>query len=128
MPFDATYGARGVEIRFAGRCDSTEVLDIHEQVHTHRYEEGFQYVIVDFSSVEFLDVATADLLRIAEHDRQFLLHNPGYLLVAIAPQAPVSGLMRTFQHFMEGTTLRIHVTSTRDAAVAWLRSEILESA
>jgi anti-anti-sigma regulatory factor len=128
MPFDATYGARGVEVHFIGRCDGAEVLDAHERIYIHRYEEGFQYVIADFSRVEFLDVATADLLRIAEHDRQYLLRNPGYLLVVIAPQAPVAGLIRTFQHFMEGTSLRAHLTSTREAAMAWLRSEMLASA
>jgi hypothetical protein len=128
MPFDATYGARGSEVHFIGRCDGAEVLDAHERIYMHRYAEGFQYIIADFSRVEFLDIATADLLRMAEHDRQYLLRNPSYFLAVIAPQAPVATLIRTFQHFMEGTSLRTQLTSTREAAVAWLRSEMLESA
>jgi hypothetical protein len=128
MPFDLTFVARGVEVRFSGRCDVTEVLEVRERIYSHHYEEGFQYVIVDFSCAEFLDLATVDLLRIAEQDRQYLLRNPGHLVAVIAPQAPIAGLMRTFRHFMEGTALQFHVINTREAALMCLRSQALESA
>lgn len=128
MPFDVTYGAQGVDVLFFGRCDGPEVLDVHERVYAHRYLEGLQYVLVDFSGVEYLDLTTADLLRVAEHDRQYLLRNPAFVLVMVAPQAPVLGLLRTHEHFMEGTTLRTHVTNTREEAIARLRAEMLEVA
>jgi hypothetical protein len=128
MPFDATYGARGIDILFSGRCTGSEILDAHARVYSHRYEEGFHYVIVDFSRVEFLDIQIADLLRMAEHDRQYLLRNPSYLLATIAPQAPVSGWLRIFQSFMEGTSLRSQIVNTREEAITWLRMEMLESA
>jgi hypothetical protein len=128
MPFNATYGARGVDVLFSGRCTGEEILDMHSRVYSHRYEEGFHYVIADFSRVEYLDIQIADLLRMAEHDRQYLLRNPSYLLATIAPQAPVSGWLRTFEGFMEGTSLRSHIVRTREEAITWLRTEMLESA
>lgn len=127
MSWIANYRPQGVEIRFSGRCDANEVLDAHERVFNRRYAEGLQYVIVDFSSVEYLDMPLADLLIISEQHRQFLLRNPPFLLALVAPQAPVLALMRTFQRYMEGTSLRLKVTHTRDAALAWLRGETLES-
>lgn len=127
MPWKSIYGAQGVELNFSGHCDSTEVMDAHEAVYGHRYEEGLQYIIADFTRVEYLDLSLADLLRLADHDRQYLLRNPSHLLAIIAPQAPVLRLLRTYEHYMEGSPLRARITSTHVDAVSWLRSEMLES-
>ena len=43
----------------------------------------------------------------------------------IAPQAPVFGLARTFERYMEGSTLRSTVVETRDEAIAWLNGEMM---
>jgi hypothetical protein len=128
MPWETTYAARGADVRFTDRSDGEEVYEANREVYLHVYEEGFQYAIVDFSRVEQLDLQLADLLRIAEHDRQYLLRNPPYLLAVIAPQAQVFGLARTFEHYMEGSTLRSTVVPTRDAALAWLNAEMMAMA
>jgi len=128
MPFNATYGARGVDVLLSGRCTGEEILDLHSRIHSYHYEEGFHYVIADLSLVDYLDIQIADLLRMAEHDRQYLLLNPAYLLATIAPQASVSGWLRTFEGFMEGTNLRTNIVRTREEAITWLRTEMLESA
>ena len=125
MPWKTTYGARGADVRFTDRSDGDEVYAANREVFLHAYEEGFQYAIVDFSTVEQLDLPLADLLRIAEHDRQYLLRNPPYLLAIIAPQAPVFGLARTFERYMEGSSLRSTVVETRDEAIAWLNNEMM---
>lgn len=125
MPWKTTFGARGAEVRFTDRSDGDEVYAANREVFLHSYEEGFQYAIVDFSRVEQLDLPLADLLRIAEHDRQYLLRNPPYLLATIAPQAHVFGLARTFEHYMQGSALRSTVVATRDEAIAWLNGEMM---
>ena len=125
MPWKTTSGARGADVRFTDRSDGDEVYAANREVFLHSYEEGFQYAIVDFSTVEQLDLPLADLLRIAEHDRQYLLRNPPYLLAMIAPQAHVFGLARTFERYMEGSTLRSTVVETRDEAIAWLNTEMM---
>ena len=112
-------------MRFTDRSDGDEVYAANREVYLHVYEEGFQYAIVDFSKVEQLELPLADLLRIAEHDRQYLLRNPPYLLAMIAPQAHVFGLARTFERYMEGSTLRSTVVETRDEAIAWLNTEMM---
>lgn len=128
MPWTTTFSDQGAEVRFFGSCDGCEVYDSNREVFMHVYEQGFQYAIVDFSKVEYLDLPTADLLRIAEYDRQYLLRNPTYLLAMIAPQAHIAGLAKTFERFMQGSTLRSVVASSRDEANAWLRAELTESA
>jgi hypothetical protein len=125
MAWKTTYGARGADVCFTDRSDGDEVYEANREVYLHPYEEGFQYAIVDFSKVEQLDLPLADLLRIAEHDRQYLLRNPPYLLAMIAPQAHVFGLARTFERYMEGSTLKSTVVTTRDEAIAWLNSEMM---
>jgi hypothetical protein len=128
MPWTTTFGPQGAEVRYYGRTDGREVYDSNDEVYLHAYEQGLQYALVDFSRLEYFDVSIADLLRIAEHDRQYLLRNPPYCLAMIAPQAHVSGLAKTFERFMEGSTLRSVVVRTRDEALAWLNAELTESA
>jgi hypothetical protein len=128
MPWTSKYGARGAEVRYLGRTVGEELCDANRAVLTHAYSDGFHYVLVDFSRVEALDAPLADLLRIAEHNRQYLLRNPSFLLAVIAPQAHVSGLMRTFAWYMEGTSQRATVVRTRAEAVAWLDAEMADTA
>lgn len=128
MPWTTMFGPQGAEVRFFGRTEGREVYDANREIFLHAYEQGLQYAIVDFSRVDYLDLLQADLLRVAECDRQYLLRNPSYLLAVIAPQAHVSGLARTFQLFMEGSTLRSVVVRTRDEALAWLQTELTETA
>jgi hypothetical protein len=124
MSWTTTYGARGADVTFWDQSDGDEVYEANREVYLHRYEEGLQFAIVDFSRVERLELPLADLLRIADHDRQYLLRNPPYLLAVIAPQAHVFGLARTFERYMEGSTLRSTVVKTREEAVAWLNGEM----
>lgn len=126
MPWKSIYGAQGVEIRFSGRCDGAECTDAREAIYGHHYEEGLQYVVADFTNVEYLDLSLADLLKYAEHDRQYLLRNPSHLLALVAPQAPVLRLLRMYEHYMEGSPLRAHIAATRVEALSWLRNEMLE--
>ena len=126
MAWTCTYGAQGVELCFADRCDGDDVLDAHEAIYRHRYEQGLHYIFADFAKVEYLDLSLADLLRIAEHDRQYLLRNPPHLLVMVAPQAPVLGILRTYESYMAGSPLRTSISNTRNEALAWLRAEMLE--
>ena len=128
MPWTSKYGTRGAEIRYSGRAAGEELCDANRAVLSHAYPDGFQFVLVDFSRVEALDAPLADLLRIAEHDRQYLLRNPSFLLAIIAPQAHVSGLMRTFARYMEGSSLRSTIVRTRDEAVAWLDADMADTA
>jgi hypothetical protein len=126
MPWKSTYGAQGIELHFSERCDGHDLLAAHESIYRHKYAEGLHYVIADFSCVEYLDLSFADLLRIAEHDRQYLLRNPAHLLVMVAPQAPVLGWLRTYERYMEGSNLRTAITNTRSEALVWLHSEMLD--
>lgn len=126
MPWKTIYGARGVEVHFSERCDAAEVMDAHEAVYGYRYEEGLHYIFVDLAQVEYLDLPLADLLRIADHDRQYLLRNPSHCVAIVAPQAPVLALVRTYEQYMEGSTLRTCIANTRTEALEWLRSEMLE--
>lgn len=126
MPWKTTYGAQGVELSFSEHCTGDDVLGAHESVYRHRYEEGLHYIIADFARVDFLDLSLADLLRIAEHDRQYLLRNPPHLLAMVAPQAQVLGLLRAYEQFMQGSSLRTTIANTRSEALVWLRSEMLE--
>ena len=125
MPWTTTYAARGADVRFVGESDGDDVYEANREVFLHSYDEGFQYAIVDFSKVARLDLPLADLLRIAEQDRQYLLRNPPYLLAMIAPQAHVFGLARTFERYMEGTSLRSVVVTERAQALAWLNAEMM---
>lgn len=124
MPWTSKYEARGAEVRYSGHAVGEELCDANRCVLSHAYPDGFQYVLVDFSRVEALDAPLADLLKIAEHNRQYLLRNPSFLLAVIAPQAHVSGLMRTFTRYMEGTSQRATIVHTRDEAMAWLDAEM----
>lgn len=127
MPWTSKYGSRGAEVRYLGRTVGEDLCDANRSVLGHSYPEGCQQVLVDFSRVEELDVPLADLLKIAEHDRQYLLRNPSFLLAIVAPQAHVSGLMRTFARYMEGTPMRTTIVRTRDEAVAWLDAEMADT-
>ena len=126
MPWKSTYGDRGIELHFSGHCDGHDLLAAHESIYDHKYVEGLPYIITDFTLVEYLDLSLADLLRIADHDRQYLLRNPPHLLAMIAPQAAVIGLLRTYQHYMEGSTLRSSISNTRAEALAWLQAELFD--
>lgn len=128
MPWKSMYGAQGVELHFNGHCDNADIMDAHDAVYAHRYEEGLQYIIADFTRVEYLDLSLADLLRLADHDRQYLLRNPSHLLAMVAPQAPVLRLLRMYEHYMEGSPLRTHIANTHAEALSWLRGEMLEQA
>lgn len=128
MPWKSIYGTQGVEVRFSGRCDGAELTEAREALYGHRYEEGLQYIIADFSQVEYLDLSLADLLRYAEHDRQYLLRNPPHVLALVAPQAPVLRLLRMYEHYMDGSPLRSYIASTRAEALEWLHAEMLEPA
>jgi hypothetical protein len=126
MPWSNTYTESGVDCRFTGATHGAEIYAANDAIFVHTYADRFRYAIVDFTLVESLDLPTADLLRIAEGDRQYLLRNPSYALVMIAPQGVIFGRARTFERFMEGSTLRSTVVQNREQALAWLRSEGFE--
>lgn len=123
MPWSTCFADSGVDCRFSGPTDVEDVIAANEEVFNHRYAEALRYVIVDFSAAESLNLPTADLLGLAETDRQYLLRNPSYALAMIAPQGVVFGYARTFERFMEGSPLRSTVVQTREQALEWLRNE-----
>jgi len=123
MPWSACFAESGADCRFSGDTDATEVVAANHEIFKHRYPEALRYVIVDFSAAESLNLPTADLLGLAETDRQYLLRNPPYALAMIAPQGVVFGYARTFERFMEGSPLRSTVVQTREQALGWLRRE-----
>ena len=123
MPWSTCYANDGVDCRFMGATDSADVYAANDEIFSHRYAETLRYVIVDFTQAESLDLPTADLLGLAEGDRQYLLRNPPYALAMIAPQGVVFGHARTFERFMEGSPLKSIVVQTREQALGWLRNE-----
>jgi hypothetical protein len=123
MPWSNRFADCGVDCRFSGATDGSEVIAANEEIFSHRYAEALRYIIVDFSAAESLNLPTADLLGLAEIDRQYLLRNPSYSLAMIAPQGVVFGYARTFERFMEGSPLRSTVVQTREQALGWLRDE-----
>lgn len=123
MPWSACYTDDGVDCRYTGATTSSDVFAANEAIFQHRYARALRYVIVDFTLAESLDLPTADLLGLAEADRQYLLRNPTYMLAMIAPQGLVFGQARTFERFMEGSPLKCTVVQTREQALEWLRSE-----
>jgi hypothetical protein len=123
MPWSAQFVDIGAECRFSGATDSSDMIEANERIFSHRYAEALRYIIVDFSAAESLDLPTADLLGLAECDRQYLLRNPSYALAMIAPQGVAFGYARTIERFMEGSPLRSTVVQTREQALGWLREE-----
>jgi hypothetical protein len=123
MAWSARFADIGADCRFSGPTDSADVIAANAEIFRHRYAEALRYIIVDFSEAESLDLPTADLLGLAEGDRQYLLRNPSYALAMIAPQGVVFGTARTFERFMEGSPLRSTVVQTREQALGWLRKE-----
>lgn len=121
MPWSTSYSGNGADCRFTGAADGEQIRAATIDILVHQYDEHLKFVIVDFTAAQSMDLPTADLLRVAESDRQYLLMNPAYAMVMIAPQGIVFGHARTFQRFMEGSTLRSAVVQTRDQALAWLR-------
>lgn len=126
MAWTIEYGSQGAELLFTGRCDGADLVGSHEAIYSHHYEEGLRYIVADFSHVDFIEPSIADLVRIADHDRQYLLRNPPHVLALVAPQALVLGLLRIYVDCMEGSPLRTHISSTRSEASAWLLSEMHE--
>jgi hypothetical protein len=122
MPWSTCYGNDGVDCRFTGATHGAEVIAANEEVFNHRYAGGLRYAIVDFSQAESLNLPTADLLSLAEIDRQYLLRNPPFALAIIAPQGVAFGAARTFERFMEGSPLKSTVVQTRQQALGWLRN------
>jgi hypothetical protein len=123
MPFSTSFTETGADCRFTGPTDGEEIYAANTAVFAHAYDEALKYAIVDFSLAESMDLPTADLLRIAERDRRYLLCNPPYALVMIAPQGLVFGHARTFERFMEGTSMRSAVVQNREQAIQWLREQ-----
>lgn len=123
MPWATCYADDGAECRFSGATVSADFYAANDAIFSHRYAESLRYIIVDFTLAESLDMPTADLLGIAEGDRQYLLRNPPYALAMIAPQGVVFGRARTFERLMEGSPLKSTVVQTREQALGWLRKE-----
>lgn len=123
MPWSTSYSGNSADCRFTGATDGEQVRTAITDTLVHRYDGHLKHVIIDFSLAQSMDLPTADLLRVAESDRLYLLLNPAYAMVMIAPQGIVFGHARTFQRFMEGSSLRSAVVQTRKEAVEWLRQQ-----
>ena len=122
MPWSMSFTECSADCRFTGPTDGDELFAADIEMFSHRYNEQFKYALVDFTQAESMNLLTADLLRLAETDRQYLLRNPPYAIVIIAPQGLVFGHARMYERFMEGTALRSKVVRTRDEGTNWLRS------
>lgn len=123
MPYSTRFTENGADCRFMGPTNGEEFYAANIEIFVHPYDEEFKYAIVDFSLAESIDLPTADLLRTAEQDRQYLLRNPACALVMIAPQGVVFGHARMFERFMEGSSLRSAVVQDRTQALQWLRDQ-----
>lgn len=123
MPWSTIYSEHGADCRFTGDTNGDEIFAASTATLSHGYQQHLHYAILDFSKAESLDLPTADLLRVAARDRQYLLRNPPYALAMIAPQGIAFGYARTFERFMEGSALRSTVVETREQALEWLREQ-----
>jgi hypothetical protein len=121
MAWSCSFTECSAECRFSGPTDGEDIFAADFEMLSHRYDGQFQYALLDFTQADSMTLLTADLIRVAEKDRQYLLRNPPYSVVLIAPQGVVFGHARMYERFMEGTALRSKVVQTREQAMEWLR-------
>jgi hypothetical protein len=84
-----------------------------------------RYGLIDLSAATGFEVSLAYLVEVAHVDKELIATVSKNLAVAVVTAAGDGArLARTWQVLAAPTGWRIHVFGDRDAATAWLRSEL----
>lgn len=120
MPWTATYGADGAEVRYSGVTTGADILEAKGEFFARRFPDRSRFLLCDFTLVERFDVSTAEVDQIVEQDRAVAAENPELAEVVIAPTPIQYGLARMWQIRIAGVRERTAVVRTRTEAHEWL--------
>jgi hypothetical protein len=122
MPWQATYSAQGVEVRFDGIVTAQEIEAANDALYAHAYAEGLRYQLADFSAVTAINLTAADVQRLADQDQRLAPQGAVVHIALVAPQPLTYGLGRMWQAYVETAGIDVRVCRSRAEALDWLRS------
>jgi hypothetical protein len=122
MAWSSTYWPHGAEVRYTGVTTGAEILEAKGQFFVHRFTNGAQFILCDFTPVDRFDVATAEVELIVDQDRNAVADHPELAEVVIAPTPLQFGLARMWQIRVGSVRPRTAVVRSRSEALEWLEN------
>ena len=121
MPYEVSWEPSGVVQRYSGVVSDEDVIAANREVYANPLLPAMKYQIVDFSTIEKLDVSNATVQAVAGMDERAAVLNPG-VKVAIITSAPfVRGMsnMYALSHRARGGSWTTKSFEREEDARAW---------
>ena len=122
MPIKLEYIEDGVGVLMIGTgvVSGEDIRLANEEIYSEERIDRQEYQLVDWTGVDKFDVTRHDMETLAEQDRVAALRNPGILISSAGDRDVIFGLVRMWEEFVHGTTLKTHVSRTLPEARAWI--------
>ncbi len=121
MPYDLNWEPSGVVFRFSGVVSDGDLIASNEKVYASTRFPSMKYQIVDFASIETLDVSNATVQAVAGMDERAAVMNSD-VKVAIITSAPfVRGMSNIYAltHGARGGSWTTKTFEREEDARAW---------
>lgn len=120
MTWAHTYTPYGVDVRFSDLATGQDTYDATAEALQHSQCQPLQYAVWDFTGVTAIDIATDDVIRIADQDKLYVQHAPGFPFVVVASHSALYGLVRMYQVLVDKSLFPAKIIRTRREAIEWL--------
>lgn len=120
MSWTHIYTPYGADVRFADLATGRDTYDATIEILEHSERQPLQYVVWDFTDAGAIDIATDDVIRIADQDKMYVRHAPGFPFVVVTSRSALYGLMRMYQVLVDKSLFPTKIIHTRGEAIEWL--------
>ena len=120
MSWARTYTSCGVDVRFSDLATGEDACDATTETLQHSQRQPLQYAVWDFTDVTAIDIATDDVIRIADQDKLYVQHAPGFPFVFVASNSVLYGLVRMYQVLVDKSLFPVKIVDSRHEAIEWL--------
>lgn len=121
MSWAHTYTPYGVDIRFSDLATGRDIFDATAEILQHSERQPLQYAVWDFTGVTAVDIATDDVIRIADEDKRYGQHAPGFPVAVVTSRSALYGLVRMYQVLVDKSLFPAKIIHTRREAIEWLQ-------
>ncbi len=122
MPYEVTWEDRGVLWRFWDVVTGDELVQANLDIYSDPKFESMEYEIAIFSDSVVFKASTETVRRVAEMDMDASKKNPKVVVLVVASQLVIRGLVNLYrlQHEAMGGSWKIEYFDTEEEARTWL--------
>ena len=121
----STDGGLGFIMKGEGVVTGQEIFDgVVERFSSEAKIRKYVYGMSDYTEVQRINMSNAEVILVAEKDKQVATINRSLVIAIAAPQDIIFGLSRMFEAYAQETGWDINVFRTRQEAQKWILEKL----